>query len=832
MRTIAIAHHKGGTAKTTTTVNLAAALAEAGHRVLVIDMDPQGSASAWLGVRDPELSVIDAIRGEQPLAHLVYETTAPGVQLVAASPELVVSGPDAESATAIGFIRAMEALPPLWDFVLVDCPPSLGYLGVAPLTACQEVLVPVEAHVLALVGLSSLMETIARARARLNPGLRITGVVACRVSRTTHSRLVVDRLAARFPDVFLRTQIHESVRLAEAPGFRVPVTLLAPKSSGAEDYRALAAEIAAPARAAAEIVPPTGAIRPGAPVRVRVAEPTPPVLSARLAAVSTSLAGLSIRGRPVPEIISASLPLAILILAAVLRIWRIDAVGFNTDEAVYSGQAASLASDPNLTPIFPIFRAHPLLFQFALADLFLVTGVSDVNARLLAAAAGVISVYLVYRLGRTLYNRPVGLIGALILAVMPYHVIVSRQVLLDGPMTMFATLTLYTVAKYALTGERTWLYAAGAAMGLTFLSKETGVILLGAIFAFFALAPSVAVRIRDLFASLLIFVAVVAAFPLALVLGGGGGSTTAQQYLVWQLFRLPNHTMTFYFEAVPSVAGPLVILLALLGLVLLRGKLDWRERLLLAWVTVVVIFFELWPVKGFQYLLPAAPPVSILAARGAIALARSHAPFRLRELGGGAARRIARTTTGARAILAGDGIRERLGPLGRVGSDGRLGLVLGVVILSMLMVTSQRIQPASSAQLVAGAGGVPGGREAGTWIRDNTPSGSQFMTIGPSMANIIQFYGHRKSFGLSVSPNPLKRNPSYDALQNPDLQIRTNALQYVVWDAFSAGRSSYFGARLLDYANRYNGRIIHTEVLPNPGGGPALDVIVVYEVGR
>ncbi len=822
MRTIAIAHHKGGTAKTTTTVNLAAALAESGRRVLVIDMDPQGSASAWLGVRDPELSVIDAIRGQQPLAHLVYETTAPGVQLVAASPELVVSGPDAESATAIGFIKAMQALPPLWDFVLVDCPPSLGYLGVAPLTACQEVLVPVEAHVLALVGLSSLMETIARARARLNPGLRITGVLACRVSRTTHSRLVVDRLAARFPDVFMRTQIHENVRLAEAPGFRLPITVFAPKSSGADDYRALAAEIAAPANVAAAAVPAAG-IQRRAPVRVEVSQPARPPLSARLAAVS-------IRGRPMAEVISAALPFAILVVAAILRIWQLNAVGFNTDEAVYSGQAASLASDPNLTPIFPIFRAHPLLFQFALADLFLLTGVSDVNARLLAAGAGVVTVYLVYRLGRTLYSRPVGLVGALVLTVMPYHVIVSRQVLLDGPMTMFATLTLYTVAKYGLTGARSWLYAAGAAMGLTFLSKETGVILLGAIFAFFALAPSVAVRIRDLFASLVIFVVVVAAFPLALILGGGGGSTTAQQYLVWQLFRLPNHTMSFYFETVPSVVGPLVLILALVGL-LLRGKLDWRERLLLAWITVVVVFFELWPVKGFQYLLPAAPPTALLAARGAIAVARWHIPFRITELGGAVARRIARSTTGARALLAGDGVRERLRPLGRVGPDARVSLVTGVVALSLLVVTVPRLQPASSAQLVAGAGGVPGGREAGTWIRDNTPSGSQFMTIGPSMANIIQFYGHRKSFGLSVSPNPLKRNPSYDALQNPDLQIRTNALQYVVWDAYSAGRSSYFGARLLDYASRYNGRIIHTESIPSPGG-PPLEVIVVYEVGR
>lgn len=231
MRTIAVAHHKGGTAKTTTTVNLAAALAEAGHRVLVIDMDPQGSASAWLGVRDPEYSVIDAIRDGKDLAHVVYETTAPGVQLVAASPELIVAGSDEETDTALGFIKAMERLAPLWDFVLVDCPPSLGYLGVAPLAVCDEVLVPVEAHVLAVAGLSSLMETIGRVSGRLNPKLKITGVLACRVDNTSHSRMVVERLARRFPRTFMRTQIRENVRLAEAPSFREPITTYAPRAA-------------------------------------------------------------------------------------------------------------------------------------------------------------------------------------------------------------------------------------------------------------------------------------------------------------------------------------------------------------------------------------------------------------------------------------------------------------------------------------------------------------------------------------------------------------------------------------------------------------------------
>jgi chromosome partitioning protein len=246
MRTIAVTNHKGGSAKTTTAVNLAAALGEGGRRVLVVDMDPQGSATSWLGVSDPEVTVVDAIRGRDRLAHLVYETTAPGVQLVPASPALAASNPRDETDIALGFMRAMEDLPPIWDIVLVDSPPSLGYLSIAPLTVCRELLIPVEAHALALAGIRSLIETMTRIQRRLNPELRIAGVLACRINRTAHTRAVSERLAQRFPESFLSTQIRESIRLAEAPSFHLPITVYAPTSAGAEDHRALALELVGP----------------------------------------------------------------------------------------------------------------------------------------------------------------------------------------------------------------------------------------------------------------------------------------------------------------------------------------------------------------------------------------------------------------------------------------------------------------------------------------------------------------------------------------------------------------------------------------------------------
>jgi 4-amino-4-deoxy-L-arabinose transferase-like glycosyltransferase len=189
---------------------------------------------------------------------------------------------------------------------------------------------------------------------------------------------------------------------------------------------------------------------------------------------------------------------AIIAAGGFLRMWQINSLGFNSDEAVYAGQGAAIAADPTLREIFPIFRAHPLLFQFVLALGFRFAGVSDLLGRMLSVVVGLATIYLICQLGALLYGRKAGLLAAPFVALMPYHVIVTRQVLLDGPMALFATLTLYMLARFATTRHPAWLYAAGAGMGLTFLTKETGLVLIGAIYVFLSLCPTIRVRIRDL----------------------------------------------------------------------------------------------------------------------------------------------------------------------------------------------------------------------------------------------------------------------------------------------------------------------------------------------
>jgi 4-amino-4-deoxy-L-arabinose transferase-like glycosyltransferase len=517
-------------------------------------------------------------------------------------------------------------------------------------------------------------------------------------------------------------------------------------------------------------------------------EPSAPSLRAALDRAPVARAS-TVATEPRPRVPPWAWPVGIVLVATVLRVWSLNHVGFNSDEVVYSGQAAALADKTDLSRFFPVFRAHPLLFQ-SLVSLIYRIHMSDFLARLASAAFGVGTVVAGFYAGRTLYGRRAGLVAAAILAAMPYLVIVNRQLMLDGPMVFFATVALALTARFAITRRPQWLYAASAALGLTVLTKETGIILVIAVYAFVVLTPGLVVRLRDVVISLAILCIVMLPFPLAVLTANR--ATTGREFFLWQLVRRPNHGMGFYLENIPQALGITVVVAALVGFVVLRRERSWRETLLLCWIVVPVAFFALWPVKGYTYLLPIAPPVAVLAAR---ALARLPMTGRLR---------IGSFRIPAALLTAG----------------------VAIVIATSLLVPSWRaIAPPAGSSLLAGAGGVPGGRETGRWMAEHVPEGAQVLTLGPSMANIVQYYGLRKAYGLSVSSNELHRNPVYEPVPNPDRLLRQGDLQYLVWDAYSASRSTVFSAKLRDLASRYHGTVVHREY-----AGSEQPVIVVYQV--
>ena len=245
MRIIAVVNQKGGSGKTTTTVNLAATLAEKQRRVLIVDLDPQASATNWYAVTDAGRDLYQLFTDGAALASIIRPTQIDRVSLVPASAWLVgVERALAAEPGAEGILKQSLKGLSSFDYILFDCPPSLGTLTVNALNAAREILVPVAAEYLAVEGLAQLRKTINTVRARLNPALTYAGIVACRVDRRTrHALEVVELLRKSYPNAVYRTAIHENVRLSECPAHGEPITLYDTTCTGAADYRALAVEV-------------------------------------------------------------------------------------------------------------------------------------------------------------------------------------------------------------------------------------------------------------------------------------------------------------------------------------------------------------------------------------------------------------------------------------------------------------------------------------------------------------------------------------------------------------------------------------------------------------
>ena len=247
-RVIAIANQKGGVGKTTTAINLSACLAEAGQKVLAIDFDPQGNATTGLGLEKEymEETVYEMMLGECTLNDSLHQEVQENLDVLPSDSNLAGAEIELLDLDKKEFIlkEHLDAVRDNYDFIMIDCPPSLSLLTLNALTAADTVLVPIQCEYYALEGLSQVLRTISLVKKTMNPGLELEGVVFTMYdARTNLSLEVVENVKSNLNETIYKTIIPRNVRLAEAPSHGMPINLYDSKSTGAESYRLLAAEV-------------------------------------------------------------------------------------------------------------------------------------------------------------------------------------------------------------------------------------------------------------------------------------------------------------------------------------------------------------------------------------------------------------------------------------------------------------------------------------------------------------------------------------------------------------------------------------------------------------
>ncbi len=497
----------------------------------------------------------------------------------------------------------------------------------------------------------------------------------------------------------------------------------------------------------------------------------------------------------------------IFLTGLALRVTNLNVVGLNSDEAVYAGQGGALLEVGALPDHFSIFRAHPLLLQFTMGVVFRIVGQSDLAARMTVAVLfGLGSVVVSYFLARELYGHRIALASAAVLATMPYHVVVSRQVLVDGPMAFFAVVGIYFAARAASTRNRRDLYLSFGACALAAISKEIAVLLVPVLAAWLTFGPA-RVRWTRFIGPSFVFAAIGLPFPLTRLINQ---PSNASKFFLWQFARSPNHSPDYFLNVLLQFAGwgfVIALVLGVLGLMLRRNNAD---QLLLWWLGTFGLFFQFWPTKLFPYLFLILPAMVIAAVAAIFELCTQ----------------VARRSSKSSWATAG------------------FSTLIGSLVLA-LGVGSAGIVTAGPAAELEGFGDFDievqtfaGSREFSEWAGENTPTNARFITIGPSLGNILRFYGSRDSVALSVSTDPAKRNPAYVPIENPDLAMRQMSVHYVVWDAYSADRSAFYNNRLRGYARKLGGEIVFSAWAENEelvvASGPPPDGvevrIVVWDV--
>jgi 4-amino-4-deoxy-L-arabinose transferase-like glycosyltransferase len=479
-----------------------------------------------------------------------------------------------------------------------------------------------------------------------------------------------------------------------------------------------------------------------------------------------------------------------IVVASFLRLWDLSAVGFNNDEAIYSGQAATLAGFDEFQDHFSIFRAHPLLLQFILSILFSSFSISDTVARVVPAVFGVLIVILTYLIGRTLFDRNVAIFSAVVISLLPYHIIISRQVLLDVPLSFFTLLAFFFITSHMKSPKVSlWLYLIGASAGLSFLSKEIGIFtLVTSIVSLFLIRTF---SFKNLTIIMISFILASSPYwiPIATI---QEAQNAFLAYWYWQTSREPNQPDTFYLKMLSQEAlGYVLFALAIVAIAysFIKKIINPVILLLLLWIGIPLIVLHTLDVKGYHFLFSIVPFFVVLGI----------------------------------SFFSTDLFKK----------VPKYGIV-AISIIALIFAFSGpplhflfQIPPIN----LVGSGGEPYSREAAIWIRDNIPSTATFLTLDTRTANVIKFYSNNDAFSLHAN-----KNPAYEKIDNSDFAVLSGKIDYLVLESHLAERLPYLKQEAIEIhqlVQKFNGSIIHTEYksqVDNKGENTLKPAVIIYSL--
>ena len=455
----------------------------------------------------------------------------------------------------------------------------------------------------------------------------------------------------------------------------------------------------------------------------------------------------------------------IFIIAAVVRFNEIDNLGFNNDEAIYAGQAASLANYNEYQDQFSIFRAHPLLLQFLISVQFHFFGISELTARIIPLIFSCGIIVLTFIIANFLYNKQTAILSSVIVSLLPYHIVISKQVLVDIPMAFFFSLALLLVLLYHQKSNLLLLFGIGITTGLCFLSKEVGIIaLITSILSIIIIDKKIKGKNIAIIGLSFIFVTSPYWLPFLTL---QEARESVLNYIEWQSSRPPNHDSLYYIDILfQDVLGYVLFSLIIIAyLYLLISKKIWNFKntiLPFIWIPIPLFFYQMISVKGYHFPYLLTPFFAIF------------------------------------------GISILSHP--RVKKNSRY-IVLIAVVIPLILISNKYIINEIFLQNpyhpVLGSESLSYMKDAALWIKENTSKDSTFLTLYTHMSNIIKFYAQRDSIAIQAN-----NNPSYQKIQNIDMSILAGKINYIVYEKIQIDNGKFLenkAVKLEDYVRKYDG---------------------------